>query len=210
MQTNLTYEEARSNSEKVLIKGRFYKADVFVTRSGHERFIVKDYTQKGFWERNIIGRIIIGREARAYAALAGMDGLPARFKRLSPFAFAVEYLDGIDLGAVDQKNIGPDVIRQFEEIVKKIHDRGWVHLDLHRRTNILLVNGKVYILDLASALHPGGILFIGRYLTRMIGLADRLSLIKMKTIFSPHSLTRRELFWLRIRNRILPSKWNVP
>ncbi len=210
MQTNLTYEEARSNSEKVLIKGRFYKADVFITRSGTERFIVKDYTQKGFWERNIVGRIVIGREARAYAALAGMDGLPARFKRLSSFAFAVEYLDGIDLGTVEQKNIGPDVIRQFEEIVTKIHDRGWVHLDLHRRTNILLVNGKVYILDLASALNPGRVLLIGRCLTRMIGLADRLSLIKMKTIFAPHSLTRQERIWLRIRNSILPSKWGVP
>jgi serine/threonine protein kinase len=209
MQTNLTYKEARSNSEKVLIKGKIYKADVFVTRSGSDRFVVKDFTQKGFWERNIIGRIIVGREARAYAALAGMEGLPARFKRLSPFAFAVEYLDGKDLGAVEQKNIGPDIILQFEQIVKKIHDRGWVHLDLHRRTNILLVNDKVYILDLASALHPGSILLIGPCLTRLIGLADRLSLIKMKTIFAPNSLTRQERIWLRIRNRIMPSKWDV-
>jgi predicted Ser/Thr protein kinase len=210
MQTNLTYEEARSNCEKVLIKGRFYKADVFVTRSGARRFIVKDYAQKGFWERNVVGRIVISREARAYAALAGIDGLPARFKRLSPFAFALEYLEGKDLGAVDQKEIGPDVIHQFEEIVTKIHDRGWVHLDLHRRTNILLVNGKVYIVDLASALHPGGIILIGRSLTRMIGFADRLSLIKMKTIFAPHTLTQQERTWLRIRNRIMPSKWEAP
>jgi predicted Ser/Thr protein kinase len=210
MQTNFTYEEARSNCEKVLIKGRFYKADVFVTRSGARRFIVKDYAQKGFWERNVVGRTVISREARAYAALAGIDGLPTRFKRLSSFAFAVEYLEGKDLGAVEQKEIGSDVIRQFEEIVHKIHDRGWVHLDLHRRTNILLVNGKVYIVDLASALHPGGIILIGRCLTRMIGFADRLSLIKMKTIFAPHALTQQERTLLRIRNRIMPSKWEVP
>ncbi len=210
MQTNLTYEEARSNSEKVLIKGQFYKADVFITRSSDGRFIVKDFTQKGFWERNVVGRIVVSREARAYAALAGIDGLPTRFKRLSPLALALEYLEGKDLGAVEQKDIGPDIISQFEGIVKEIHDRGWVHLDLHRRTNILLVNGKVYIVDLASALHPGGVLIIGRCLTRMIGFADRLSLIKLKTIFAPQALTSQERTWLRIRNRIMPTKWDMP
>ncbi|HUI46468.1 MAG TPA: hypothetical protein VL122_10870 [Nitrospirota bacterium] len=194
----------------VLIKGRFYKADVFVTRSGAGRFVVKDYTQKGFWERNVVGRFVISREARAYAALAGINGLPGRFKRLSPFAFAVQYLEGKDLGAVGQNDVGPDVISQFEEIVKEIHERGWVHLDLHRRTNILLVSGKVYIVDLASALHPGGVLLIGRCLTRMIGLADRLSLIKLKTIFAPRTLTSRERTWLSIRNRIMPTKWQIP
>jgi len=210
MQTNLTYEDARSNSEMVLIKGRLYKADVFVTRSRTGRFIVKDYTQKGFWERNVVGRIVISREARAYTALAGINGLPAQFKRLSPFAFALEYLEGKNFGDVEQDDIGPGVISQFEGIVKEIHDRGWVHLDLHRRTNILLVNGKVYIVDLASALHPGGVLLIGRCLTRMIGLADRLSLIKLKTIFAPQALTSQERTWLRIRNRIMPTKWEIP
>jgi len=210
MQINLTYEDARSNCEMVLIKGRFYKADVFVTRYGTGRFVVKDYTQKGYWERNIVGRIVINREARAYTALAGISGLPARFKRLSPFALALEYLEGKDLGAVESNDIGPDVISQFEGILKEIHDRGWVHLDLHRRTNILLVNGKVYIVDLASALHPGGILLIGRCLTWIIGFADRLSLIKLKTIFAPQALTSQERTWLRIRNRIMPTKWEIP
>jgi RIO-like serine/threonine protein kinase len=210
MQINLTYEEARSNTEKIIIRGQLYKADVYISQSNTGRFIVKDYTRKGFWERNFVGRLVISREARAYAALAGIDGLPARFKRLSPFAFAVEYLEGQDLGAIEQQNIGPEVIRQFEGIVRAIHDRGWVHLDLHRRTNILLVDGKVYVVDLASALHPGGIFFIGRCLTRAIGIADRLSLIKMKTIFSPQSLTRQDRIWLSIRNGIMPSKWKIP
>jgi hypothetical protein len=79
MPSDLTYNEAISHTEKVLIKGRFTKADVFITRSGHERFVVKDYTQKGFWERNLVGRVVIAREARAYAALAGTEGLPVRF-----------------------------------------------------------------------------------------------------------------------------------
>jgi predicted Ser/Thr protein kinase len=169
--------------------------------------VVKDYTKKGFWERNLAGRIVIGREAHAYEALAGIDGLPAHFSRLSPFSFAIEYLEGKDLGAVERGEIGPGVIRQFERIVHDLHKRGWVHLDLHRRSNILLINGKVFVVDLASALHPGSIPLVGRPLTWLIGIADLLSLIKMKTIYGPELMTPRERTWLRIRNRVMPSKW---
>ena len=207
MHVDLTYDRAVSNLEKVLIKGRFFKADVFITQSEGRRFVVKDYSQKGFWERNLVGRIVIGREASAYAALSGVDGMPQRFKRLSPFSFAVEFLDGRDLGAVERGEIGPGVIRQFERIVHDLHDRGWVHLDLHRRSNILLINGKIYIVDLASALHSGRIPLLGRALTALIGIADLLSLIKMKTIYGPELMSSRERTWLRIRNFFMPTKW---
>ncbi len=207
MQTDFTYEEARANVEKVLITGGLYKADVFITRIGTDRFVVKDYCGKGFWERNLVGRIVVAREARAYAALSEMEGLPSRFRRLSPFAIAVEYLEGRDLGSVRPGEIGQDIIGQFERIVNDLHARGWVHLDLHRRSNILLVEGKVHVVDLASALHPGSLPFIGACLTRLIGIADLLSLIKMKNLFCPELLSPRERKWLTIRNALMPSRW---
>lgn len=206
---DLTYDAAVSNLERVLIKGRLYKADVFITRSDGQRFVVKDYSRKGFWERNLVGRIVIGREARAYAALTGIDGLPAKFRKLSPFSFAVEHLDGKDFGSLAQGALGPEVIRQFERIVNELHERGWVHLDLHRRTNILLVNGKVFVVDLASALHTGSVPLVGRCYTRLLGLADRLSLIKMKTVFAPGLMSEQERKLLKLRNTIMPTKWDI-
>jgi hypothetical protein len=208
MQPNLTYDEALSNLDKVLIKGRFTKADIFITRSEGRRFVVKDYSQKGFWERNLVGRIVIGRESRAYEALSGVEGLPPLFKRLSPYTLAVEYLDGKDLGCFQRGEFGPEVMRKFERIVDELHKRGWVHLDLHRRTNILYVEGSIFVVDLASALHTGSIPLVGRYFTRLIGLADRLSLIKMKKIFGPELLTDRERRWLKLRNIFMPTKWD--
>jgi hypothetical protein len=204
----LTYDNAITNLEKSLIKGRFTKADVFITRIGEHRFVVKDYSQKGFWERNLVGLIVIGRETRAYEALRGVNGLPPTFKRLSPYSLATEYLEGKDLGCFQRGDFGPEVIRQFERIVDELHKRGWVHLDLHRRTNILLVDGKIFIVDLASALHTGSIPLIGRYLTGLFGIADRLSLIKMKKIFAPELLTDREQRWLKLRNVFMRTKWH--
>jgi predicted Ser/Thr protein kinase len=204
---DLSYYEAAANLEKILVKGRRLKADVFITRFRGQRFVVKDFGKKGLLERNLVGRVVIGREIRAYRVLAGIDGLPSQFKRLSPFSIAIEYLKGRDLGGIVRGEIGPGVVRQFESIVEELHERGWVHLDLQRRSNILLVDGKVFVIDLASAIHPGSLPFFGRCLTRLLGFADRLSLIKMKSIYAPELITAREKKWLRLRNFLMPRKW---
>jgi hypothetical protein len=205
----MTYKDALSGIERSLSRGRFAKADVFIARYRDERFIVKDFASRGFWERNLIGRVVVGRECRAYDALAGIDGLPSRYKRLTPFCLAVEYLEGKDLGGMERHEIGPGAIAQFERIIDDLHDRGWVHLDLQRRSNILFVNNKVFVVDLASAFHPGGIPLLGRFFVRLLGLADRLSLIKIKTVFAPELLTEKERKIIRVRNLIMPTKWQV-
>lgn len=209
MYREMTYSDAVSGVEKYLTKGRFAKADIFIAGYRGQRFIVKDFGKRGVWERNLIGRIVIGRESRAYEVLAGVEGLPSKFKRLSPYALAIEYLEGRDLGGVERHEIGPGVIRQFERIINELHERGWVHLDLQRRSNILLVNDKVFVVDLASAFHPGGVPLLGRLLVRLLGFADRLSLIKMKTIFAPELLTPDDRRLIKIRNRFMPTQWEL-
>lgn len=207
MHADLTYREALAGKETTLTAGSFLKAAVFLSSVRGERFVVKDFGQKGFWERNLIGRLIIRRESRAYRALAGIDGIPAWFKQLSPFSLAVEYLEGKDLGAIGRGEIGPGVLRQFEQILEDLHERGWVHLDLQRRTNILIVNGRLYVIDLASAMHPGWVPVLGRLLTRLLSFFDRLSLVKLKRLYAPESLTQKERKWLKLRNLFMPTKW---
>jgi predicted Ser/Thr protein kinase len=204
---DLTYAEAASNRERVLAKGKRLKADVFVTAVRGRRFVVKDFGTKGFFERNLVGRIIVGRELRAYRALAGIEGLPREFSRLTPFSLAIEYLEGRDLGGIHRGDVGPGVIHQFESVVEEFHERGWVHLDLQRRSNILLVDGKVFVIDLASALHAGAVPLFGRCLTWLLGIADRLSLIKMKSLYAPELLSLQERKWLKLRNLVTPRKW---
>lgn len=207
MIADLSYEEASSNIERTLVKGRLFKADVFIARKGGRLFVVKDFRKKAFFERNLVGRIIVARELRAYRSLAGIEGLPAEYKQLGPFTIAIEYLEGQDLGSIHRGQIGPGVITQFENVVEGLHERGWVHLDLHRRSNILLVDNRLFVVDLASAVHPGSVPLVGRCLTGLFGTADRMSLIKMKSIYAPELLTARERKWLRLRNLLMPKKW---
>ncbi len=207
MDNEMSYDAASANLEKMLVRGKRLKADVFITRFGGHRFVVKDFGKKGFWERNLLGRIAIGRECRAYRALAGIEGLPSKFKRLSPFALAVEYFENRHLGNFEIGEIGPGIIRQFEAVIEDLHGRGWVHLDLQRRSNILVADGRVIVVDLASAMHTGSIPLAGRCLTRLLGFADRLSLIKIKSIYAHELLTADERKLIRLRNLVMPKKW---
>ncbi len=204
---DLTYSSALSQIEKTIVKDRFLKADVFVVRAGSGRYVVKDFGRKGFWERNIAGRIVTGREIRAYRALAGIDGLPSQYKRLSPFAIAIEYLEGRDLGMIQPAELGPGIIRQFERIIEDLHERGWVHLDLQKRSNIIVADAKLYFVDLASAFHASGVPLLGGCLMRCLSFFDRLSLIKHKSFYAPELLSPQERKWLRLRNKVMPRKW---
>jgi hypothetical protein len=212
MQRDLTYDDAVDGIEETIAQDSFAKADVSIAQVRGERFILKDFSRKGFWERNLIGRIVIGREHRAYRALSGVEGLPSRFKRLSPFALAIEYLKGRDLGGFKRHEIGPGVMLQLERILNDLHERGWVHLDLQRRSNILLVNDRVFVVDLASAIRPGSVPLIGGLLVKLIGFADRLSLLKMKHLFAPELLSPRDRRMIRLRNLFFPRhrQWQVP
>lgn len=206
MYRDMTYGDAVAGIEETIARDSFAKADVSISRFRGLRFVVKDFSRKGFWERNLIGRIVISREFRAYRALVGVEGLPSQFKRLSPFALAIEYLEGRDLGGFKRHELGPGVVLQFERIVNDLHERGWVHLDLQRRSNILLVNDRVFVVDLASAVHPGSVPVIGRLLVRLLGFADRLSLLKMKHLFAPELLTDRDRRMVRFRNLFSPRR----
>jgi hypothetical protein len=44
---------------------------------------------------------------------------------------------------------------------------------------------------------------------RLLGFADRLSLIKIKTIFAPELLTGKERKIVRMRNLLMPTKWQI-
>jgi len=204
---DLTYNAAIAHIESSLIQGRLLKADVHIIRFGGRKYVLKDYTAKGFWVRNIAGRIVTGLETRAYRALVGIDGLPSQFKRLSPFALAIEYLEGRDLGVIQPAELGPGILLQFERIIEDLHERGWVHLDLQKRSNIIVADAKLYFVDLGSAFHAAGVPLIGKCLMRVLSFFDRLSLIKHKSFYAPELLSPQEKKWLRLRNKVMPRKW---
>jgi hypothetical protein len=146
------------------------------------RVVVKDFGGCAPWVRATLGRWLVGRELRAYRALAGHPSVPRLLARVDGCAFVLEYRPGRHLSRRVRPSLPPDFVARLEEAVAEMHRRGVVHLDLRHRDNVLVdESGAPVLLDFASALHlPGS---IGRALLAPLARIDRRALDKWRARF---------------------------
>ncbi len=183
---------------RTLQAGGRTKADLRVVDLGHGPLVVKDFHHKPVWVR-WIGRLQIARECDAYRWLGTMPGLPRFAGRVDAHALAIEWIDGEQLGrTLRAREDGAAVFARLQEIVQRLHETGLVHLDLRGRENVLLTaDGRLYVLDLASALRfrPGG--WANRLLFRWFRKPDAAALLKWKRVLGAGEYTEDERLFLR-------------
>jgi hypothetical protein len=169
--------------------------------------VVKDFSGKGLWGRTI-GRIQIAREARAYAWLGSLEGVPRFLGRIDPHALALGDVEGRQLAfARDLHSDGPAILSRLRALIDRMHERGLAHLDLRGRENVLVrPDGALVVVDLAGSvrLRPGGLAH--RLLFRWLGRADEAAYLKWKLLLDPDGLTAEERAFLR-RFRRVRSLW---
>ena len=191
----------------MILRGGAYKADLRVVDVGEGPMVVKDFRDKS-WLARTLGRLQISRELAAYRWLGGMEGIPAVIGQVDPFAFAMEKIDGQQLAfAGDLPEDRGAIVERLQEVVRGLHERGLVHLDLRGRENVLIRPDRtLVVLDLAGAVRfrPGGLWY--RLFFPLFSLPDRAALIKWKEMIHPGHLTGQELAFQR-RFRVWRSLW---
>lgn len=139
------------------------KPALFLVRHGRRRFAVKDVAGlRG--PRRLLWRFLLWREARAYEALAGIPGIARSYGLMDPDALLLEFLDGEVVRRESMPLQRADFFERLDEIVRAMHERGWVHLDLgHRRNVLVLGDGTPAVVDLANALGWAKLPLLGRF-----------------------------------------------
>lgn len=188
-----TRDQLEQATKRVLKRGEHDKADLLQVDLGAGPMIVKDFRSKSAWVR-LIGRVMIAREARAYRRLRGFDGVPRFVGRIDAHALAIELIEATPLYCHPERTKnGAEKLRQLREILDGLHARGLVHGDLRSRENVILDRrGRLYVLDLASAiwLRPGGVAH--RLLFRWLKLVDESAYLKWKEITAAGPYTEDE------------------
>jgi hypothetical protein len=160
------------------------KADIVVYRSPRGEFAIKDYAPRPWLVRNTLGRWLVRRECRAYAAAAGAPGLPRFRGRQGPFAFAVDWIDALPLAASAAGEVEPARFDRLLEIVDGLHRRGVALADLNYRDVLLSDDGSMHVIDLAAAWvlgeRPGR---VRRRLFEHFRQADRFSVARLRARF---------------------------
>lgn len=140
----------------LLKDGKHMNATVWRVRHDYADWVVKDFSRRSWFVRWTVGRLLVGHESRVLRRLAGMDGIPQRVFRIDALAFAMLYFDGWELPSAPCEILGPQALERVEALVRQLHGRGIVHLDLRNTRNMMLGrDGSPFLLDFQSALYIG-------------------------------------------------------
>jgi hypothetical protein len=182
----ISREDLGGHTTAVLNRGNLRNPDVLLVEFGGRRFVVKDFSPRGFWVRATIGRWITAREIRALRALDGLSAVPRLLGSVDALAFAVEYRPGRRMSRKLAGEVPPEFLGRLETALREMHGRGVVHLDLRHRSNVMVDEGGAPILiDFGSALtfRPGGVL--ARWLLPLLGRIDLAAVEKWRSRLSP-------------------------
>jgi RIO-like serine/threonine protein kinase len=183
----------------------FGKPDLNKVEVEGRTLMVKDVRRKSFPVRWSLGLWLIHKEWKIYSRLLGVEGVPMPIERIDRLAFAMEYVPG---RPIERGETLPDTFFQdLERILKELHSKGVVHMDLRHKGNILVSeSGKPILIDFNSSFsfHEKGLL--RRFLFPLLRWVDYGGLLKLKQRVSPSSMTPEELSFLK-RFNLLRRLW---
>lgn len=179
---------------RILNKGRWANATVFIHEHAGLPWVVKDFNACPFLYRETLGRFMVSRELSALERLRGLAGVPARAFRIDAYALAYRFVPGIEMADAGPDRATPEFFRALEAIVLAMHRRSIAHLDLRYGGNILVSDtGEPLLVDFQSHVKLGG---LPGYLRRMLESVDLAGVYKHWSHRHPDSLGAERLAFL--------------
>jgi predicted Ser/Thr protein kinase len=189
-------------SSVCLSKGSaFGKPDLHRVEVEGRTLIVKDVRRKNLFFRWTLGLWLIHKEWKIYSQLKGVQGVPQAVGRIDRFAFAMEFVPGRSIQRGEK--LQPSFFSHLEQVLREIHQRGVVHLDLRHKGNILISErGEPFLIDFNSSFSFKEKGPFRRFLFPILRWVDYGGLLKLKQRVSPSLMTPEELSFLRRFNRL--------
>ncbi|MBU0638006.1 MAG: hypothetical protein KKB50_04015 [Planctomycetes bacterium] len=155
-----------------------------------------------------LGALLARREARNYAQLQGVPGIPRLIGRVHETGLLHAFVPGHPLGR--REAVSDSFFDELVGLLQEVHNRHIAYVDLNKRQNILMGDdGKPYLVDFQISLWfpPAGWRRFPplRWLLRRFQQADRYHCLKHKRRLRPDLLSATELahveklsIWIRL------------
>jgi hypothetical protein len=181
----------------LLTKGKsFWKPDVSRVEKDGRSVMVKDVARMSFPFRWTLGLWLIRNEWKIYARLGDMRGIPGNPERIDRFAFAMGFVQGRPLERGEELPVS--FFRDLEKVLREVHVKGVVHLDLRHKGNILVAEtGEPYLIDFNSSFAFGDKGILRCFLFPILQRVDYGGFLKLKQRVSPSLMTPQELSYLK-------------
>lgn len=170
----------------------WFGPDVYTIAREGRLLLVKDFSRRPWITRQTWGRVCVRRELSAYRRLRGIQGVPAFIELQSPFAFALEFVQGETLPRHQARHgMTPEFFRKLQATVAEMHARGVAHGDIRRRNILQTSDGRGVLIDFETCVvdrwDP-----IRSAIFRVACRIDRFTLLKIMASYFPESLTSGE------------------
>jgi hypothetical protein len=143
-----------------------------------------------------LGEGLCSHEVSILRRLSNVHCVPKVLSRYGKTGFIYEYIEGSSLD--EAKNVSEGFFDRCVEMLKQIHQRSIVYLDMNKRSNILISSdGRPYLIDFQISFHIDRHMLIwprfAEYLKNALQKADLYHLLKHKRRLCPHVLKPQEL-----------------
>lgn len=162
-------------------KGGFLSPVVSVVDHDGRPAVLKDYRRKNAVTRGLLAPSLVKREFAVLRHLEGIPGIPKAYAVLEKRALLLEYIEGRTINKFKAGELPDLVYERLCGLVRAMHARGVVHLDLRQRKNILIAGDQPWLIDFANAMK-------GK-LTAKLRAVDESALLKFKQRNWPHLMT---------------------
>ena len=171
---------------RLLREGRYANARVKVVELDGRKWVVKDFSCRSWFVRKLIAPVLISRELILIKRLRGISGIAQRAVRVGPSTLAIEYLEGKSLDKTDRSNITPAFLEALETLIRTVHSRGVVHLDLRGSGNIIMrPDGTPGLIDFQSGLVTT---HLPRFIVQMLEAMDMSGAYKKWRRYQPEAM----------------------
>jgi RIO-like serine/threonine protein kinase len=162
-------------------KGGFLSPVVSVVDHDGRPAVLKDYRKKNAVTRGLLAPSLVKREFAVLRHLEGIPGIPKAYAVVEKRALLLEYIEGRTINKFKPGELPDRVFQRLCELVRAMHARGVVHLDLRQRKNILIAGEQPWLIDFANA-------WKGK-LSATLRAVDESALLKFKQRNWPHLVT---------------------
>jgi RIO-like serine/threonine protein kinase len=139
---------------KILSKGRWANADIYLYRHEGINWVIKDFMPCSPIVRGTWGRIMVRREFIALSKLQDIPGIPQQPFMIDKFALSYRFIEGKTLGDTLPDEVHEDFFMKLEDLVDRMHELKMAHLDIRNRRNIIVdYSGKPALLDFQNSVN---------------------------------------------------------
>lgn len=151
--------------------------------------VLKDYSYSRWLFRHTVGAFLAAREACAYRAVAGLQGVPRLLRRVGLHGLLLEYVAGDNCRETETGRCSHAFFEQLGALLQAVRQRGVLHLDVKR--NVLRSReGQPFLVDFATAVVLPW--WLGSWRDSLLQLAaayDEQDVAKLKRLVAPDLLT---------------------